>query len=250
MKKLLTIGAVVFFVFAVAVTPRALSYIERQRKIAELGRVHIPPPSSASSSTVPASSLASSFSARSVNLDVPFTPQAPLANWDELHGEACEEASVLMAVRYFQKKPIGLPEDADIAIMELVANNTALGFPVDDTAEEVAVLIRHEDPSLTAVVWEDPTVDQMTEALLAGKLVIVPAAGRQLGNPFYTAPGPVYHMLVIKGFTEDGYFITNDPGTKRGKDYVYRFDVLMNAIHDWNGGKVETGARRVIVVSR
>src|SRR5688572_5442442 len=34
-------------------------------------------------------------------LKVPFTPQAPTANWDELHNEACEEASSLMAAAYF-----------------------------------------------------------------------------------------------------------------------------------------------------
>ena len=36
-----------------------------------------------------------------LHLRVPFTPQAPTANWDELHNEACEEASVLMAAAYF-----------------------------------------------------------------------------------------------------------------------------------------------------
>ncbi len=34
-------------------------------------------------------------------LSVPFTPQAPTANWDELHNEACEEASAIMANAYF-----------------------------------------------------------------------------------------------------------------------------------------------------
>ena len=41
-----------------------------------------------------------------------------------------------------------------------------------------------------------PLYRQIKEFLMAGKLVIVPAAGRQLGNPYYKAPGPVYHMLV------------------------------------------------------
>src|SRR3954467_10835183 len=37
---------------------------------------------------------------RTLLLKVPFTPQAPTANWDELHNEACEEASSLMAGLY------------------------------------------------------------------------------------------------------------------------------------------------------
>ena len=32
-----------------------------------------------------------------LNLPIPFTPQAPTGNWDELHNEACEEAGAIMA---------------------------------------------------------------------------------------------------------------------------------------------------------
>ena len=35
-----------------------------------------------------------------VSIEVPFTSQAPFANWDEYHEEACEEASIIM-VKYF-----------------------------------------------------------------------------------------------------------------------------------------------------
>ena len=39
-------------------------------------------------------------------------------------------------------------------------------------------------------------------------------------------------MLVIRGF--DGKnFITNDPGTKRGKNFKYPYARLMDALHDW-----------------
>src|SRR6185503_16949961 len=34
-------------------------------------------------------------------LDVPFTSQAPTANWDEIHNEGCEEASAIMVNSYF-----------------------------------------------------------------------------------------------------------------------------------------------------
>ena len=40
--------------------------------------------------------------ASSLLIPVPFTPQAPTANWDTLHNEACEEASAIMAWRYFE----------------------------------------------------------------------------------------------------------------------------------------------------
>jgi hypothetical protein len=64
-------------------------------------------------------------------------------------------------------------------------------------------------------------------------------------------------MLIIRGFNEDK-FITNDPGTKRGEAYRYRFGDLLWAVHDWTGGVREykdsrpepdmTKGKRVMVI--
>ena len=40
----------------------------------------------------------------SYNLDVPFTSQAPFADWNETFKEACEEASALMVHYFYQIK--------------------------------------------------------------------------------------------------------------------------------------------------
>lgn len=263
MKRSHLIAAtVVLAVIAAASVPRAIRFVERSRIIAEQTNVVLPPPETLSSSLRPASSSVASESSvavstppsetlrAAVNWDVPFTSQAPLANWDELHQEACEEASVLMVMRYFQGKPIGSPEQANVDIEKLVADNEALGFPVDDTAAEIIVLLKDQDPSLKAQLLKNPTEESLKEVLSEGKLVIVPAAGQQLGNPYFTAPGPRYHMLVLRGYTGNGYVITNDPGTKRGAGYVYTWDTMLSAIHDWNGGEVESGEKVVVVVSR
>ena len=61
--------------------------------------------------------------------------------------------------------------------------------------------------------------------------MLVPTAGRELGNPYYKQPGPIYHFLVIRGYTSK-YLITNDVGTRRGEEYKYKFDILINAVHD------------------
>jgi len=53
-----------------------------------------------------------------------------------------------------------------------------------------------------------------------------------LKNPNFKAPGPIYHMLVIKGLTKTGDFITNDNGTRNGHNYIYKPDILYAAIHD------------------
>ena len=183
------------------------------------------------------------------NLAVPFTSQAPHGNWVPPYKEACEEASALMAAFYFQKEPDGQidPETADEEILRIVAfEDTFFGYNADTTAAETALLIENYYHLTTELVM-NPTADQLKEQIAAGYPIIMPAAGRQLGNPYFTAPGPRYHMLVIKGYTEEG-FITNDPGTRHGEDYFYSTDVLLNAIHDWNGGEVELGEKVVIVV--
>ena len=184
------------------------------------------------------------------NLAVPFTSQAPTGNWDMPYQEACEEASSYMVAEYYKGTPSGKidPNVADAAILAEVAfEEDYLGTYLDTTAEQTAGFIGAYF-GLHAEVIENPTVDQIKAEIAAGRPVIVPAAGRELGNPNFTGIGPLYHMLVIKGYTED-QFITNDPGTRNGESYVYDIDVLMNAIGDWNGGDPANGAKRVIFVS-
>src|SRR3989338_6107342 len=53
-----------------------------------------------------------------INLKIPFTSQAPRANWNLPYGEACEEASALM-VHYFKNKTF-TKESADAEIKKLV----------------------------------------------------------------------------------------------------------------------------------
>ena len=57
-------------------------------------------------------------------------------------------------------------------------------------------------------------------------------------------------MLVIRGWTKDGMIITNDPGTKRGEGFLYKPEVLLNAIHDWTGSDATmTQGRQVMIVA-
>ena len=182
-----------------------------------------------------------------INLAVPFTSQAPHQNWDLPWQEFCEEASVLMAGHYFLSKDIPNADYADAELHRIKAfEEERLGYWQDTTAEETALVLR-EFYHIQNVSVEPVNIERMKQALAQGKLVLVPAAGRQLGNPYFTQPGPLYHMLVIKGYTKDGRLITNDPGTRRGKDYVYDPNVILNAAHDWNNGDVEHGEKLMIV---
>ena len=184
-----------------------------------------------------------------INLAVPFTIQAPNANWDEVHQEFCEEASVLMAASYIKGWTIATPEIADHKMFEIKAfEEQKFGYYKDTTAEETAIILREFYGIEKVKVVYEPAVEDIKKALSEKKVVLAPAAGRQLGNPYFRQPGPLYHMLVIKGYTKEGNFITNDPGTRRGADYIYLPSILMNAIHDWNGGDVEHGRKVVIIV--
>ena len=77
--------------------------------------------------------------------------------------------------------------------------------------------------------------------------MVVPLAGRDIGNPNFTPPGPVYHMLVVKGYDAQN-FITNDVGTRKGDSYVYKKNVIMKNMHDWNAKDIHLGAKRVLVL--
>ncbi|HLA25564.1 MAG TPA: C39 family peptidase [Patescibacteria group bacterium] len=182
-----------------------------------------------------------------INLKIPFTSQAPHANWNLPYGEACEEASALM-VHYFYKNKTFTKESADAEIKKLVDFQTKkYGFYKDSTADETARFIK-DYLKYKKVRVLPATINAIKQELAAGRPVIIPAAGRLLGNPNFRQPGPLYHMLVVKGYTKDGKFITNDPGTRNGANYVYSQKVLMNAIHDWNGGDVNNGKKVIIVV--
>lgn len=183
------------------------------------------------------------------NLDVPFTTQAPYQNWDYPYQEACEEASIIMADAFYRGKSGKISdEDAKRAIDAIVAyENKTLGFYKDTDAEQTAEVIKGYFGYEDVLVRPVKSADDIRRVVANGYPVILPAAGKLLKNPNFRNGGPLYHMLVVKGYTKDR-FITNDPGTRRGADYTYAVDVLMNAIHDWNGGDVTNGAKLMIVI--
>lgn len=179
------------------------------------------------------------------DLPVKFASQAPNANWDELHKEACEEAAMITAAKYLKG------EDLDEQIMEkeiqaLVKWETEQGYKIDLTVSEAAQILK-DYFGLKAEVTSEVTIERIKKELALGNLVITPHAGRELGNPYYRQPGPIYHFLVIRGWTKSE-FITNDVGTKRGDGYKYKFEKIISTVHDWNGGEVEAGQKVMIVV--
>ncbi|MFA6098735.1 MAG: C39 family peptidase [Patescibacteria group bacterium] len=181
------------------------------------------------------------------NLTVPFTTQSPFAEWNEQDEESCEEAASLIVHFYWQHKTF----TKDIAKEELQKivdyENETLGFYKDTTAEQTAEVIRGLWGYKKVEVKYGITIEDIKTELAQGRPVILPTAGRMLGNPNFKSPGPLYHMIVVRGWTKE-MIITNDPGTRKGEQYQYSPDVLYNAIHDWNSGDVDNGQKAMIVV--
>ncbi len=194
-----------------------------------------------------------------LNLAIPFQSQAPHANWELPYQEACEEASLIMADRFFSGLPL-TPNIMDEEIKKVVAwEKQTFGYFEDTTVSEVARIAR-EFFSLSATIETDVTVDAIKQALTEQKVVIVPAAGQHLPNPYFSGEGPLYHMLVIRGYTQT-HFITNDPGTRRGEEFLYAYDDLLDVVHDWpfaTGGNtdgvtdadIRTGNKVMLIIDK
>jgi hypothetical protein len=122
------------------------------------------------------------------------------------------------------------------------------GYYLSQTSPEVARMIE-EVYELKTKIIKNFTEQQIKEELNQNHLVLLPTNGRLLGNPNYKAPGPIYHMVVIRGYN-NGKIITNDPGTRRGLNYTYDFSTLYKATAEWSHSAhtTDTSIKNAIVV--
>lgn len=185
-----------------------------------------------------------------INLAVPFLLQAPKQNWVQPFEDACEEASLLMVDGYYKGRKTGWTPDQGVKdILDVVAfEDQTYGYNKDTTSNDVAhtAQVYFSYPGATVMDATEATIKKM---LAKGYPIIAPAYGKALLNPNFRNGGPEYHMLVIKGYKKDGSWITNDPGTRNGTDYVYPKQRLLDAIHDFNATDMKLGRKVIIVVT-
>ena len=147
-------------------------------------------------------------------------------------------------VEHFLK---GTPLNAaggDAQIHDLITVETSEGLGTSITLEQLSALAKSHY-GLQGTVLENTSIESIKTALAAGKPVIVGAAGKELAQPYFTAGGPNYHMLVIVGY--DGTdFITNDPGVRQGRDFRYSQSNLFQAIHNWNPANIDQGQKSML----
>lgn len=172
-------------------------------------------------------------------LEVPFICQAPFqtkANW-VFHEESCEEAALLQ-VHYFLE---GIKEPdkqtAHDTIMDMISwEEKEFGAHIDLYAEDMKTFITgyYDYTEEQVQIIEDAEILDIKKAISQGYPVIVPIMGDLLKNPYYPYPG--YHMLTVIGYSNT-HIITNDVGTRRGKDFTYPIERFKTAM-DGAGGDI------------
>lgn len=170
---------------------------------------------------VPLPALAQTSKSRVV-LSVPFAVQAPFGDWSQPWQDFCEEASVVMVAHFVWQLPL-VPGMAELE-MQIIQQyeNVVFRRNRDTSAEETASILRKLYGLKNISVQSVGSTAGIKREIQNGKPVIVPAAGQMLENPYFKAPGPLYHMLVITGFDDaKNIFITNEPGTRRGESFAY-----------------------------
>lgn len=181
-------------------------------------------------------------------LKVPFTSQAPEKNWEQPWQDACEEVALLMLDAYYKNYNLS-PLFSRDEILKMVKWEEERGWGGSIEIEKVKQMAEEylKISDFRFQILENPTIEQIKKSIANRHPVLVVADGKVLPNPHFRSGGPVYHALIIKGYTETE-FITNDPGTQFGEGFKYKYNDLMNAIRDWNGGNVKEGRRVVLIV--
>lgn len=170
---------------------------------------------------------------------VPFTVQAPGAAWDDpVLQDGCEEASLLMAMAWLRSEALPGPDVVADAIHALAAfEKERFGYHEDISLSELTTVMREYFDHENIRILESVTMEDITAEIRNGNLVLAPAYGRALGNPHFTSPGPITHMLVLIGYDpESREFVVNDPGTVRGANYRYDETTLFDAIWAYPSG--------------
>lgn len=200
-----------------------------------------------------------------IDHQVGFACQFPTGNMDDPYQEACEETSIIMAKAFVDNLETNILDNLyiDESIRALVDwQIREWGGHYDINTERTLELFKNFYHINNGEVVTIDTINDLKAILSNGNIIIAPTYGMNLSNPYFTAPGPAYHMLIIKGYDEEN-FITNDPGIGLGKNFKYTFKNLFESIFDLpdkanmksgyiknNPDIMKTGAKKIIVINK
>lgn len=158
-----------------------------------------------------------------------FITQAPTGSWKKPWDSMAEEASVFMAAG--KDSSLAAESLQAMADWELVNLGTSADTDLNQT-----LLLAREYMGLNGEISTNLDIEALKRELDAGTLFLVPVSGEILANRHYGKPAPQHHMILIYGYSEQG-FLAHDPGTIRGASTLYTFEKTLEAIQDLNGEK-------------
>ena len=175
---------------------------------------------------------------QSVLIKVPYTSQAPYANW-ATHEDYCEAAAILMYRDYLRgdrRSDIPAAEaDADMTgIIKYERSYFKQAHP-DLTLQQMGTVAANLYGFHAQV--GPVSVDAIKHSIAGGHPVIIPvmthgAPGGQKLSPAYGYEN-VYHVLLLVGYDANHLF-ANDAGFMGGGDYAYTWYTLSSAIDAQN----------------
>jgi len=178
------------------------------------------------------------------NINVPFTVQAP-DGWYAPFDQACEEAAIVMLDNFYQGKTnIADPKREILDIVKI--ENEIWGYNKDANAHQMTHLINNYF-AFEADIKKNPSLIAIKKEIDNNRPVLVPVFGHGLENPNFRGAGPIYHVVIIKGYDNaNEKFITNEPGTVHGQNWKYGYAEMMRAIHDLNYENQQSGEQLAI----
>jgi len=117
-----------------------------------------------------------------INLNVPFYPQAPDADWGMPWQEACEEASIVLAYYYAIGQDL-TKEKFKEEIHNLVDwQNENFGDYEHTDIDQTSEMLKKVFKFSSFQILENLSVEEIKQQLAQGNVIIAPFAGRQLGK--------------------------------------------------------------------
>ncbi|MFC1616167.1 S-layer homology domain-containing protein [Patescibacteria group bacterium] len=177
-----------------------------------------------------------------VLINTPWSSQAPYGEWaDQRQSEACEEVSAIMAVKWGQDKSItkeyAHEEILKISEFLITAYGTAHDSSLEDTLNWI---IKGYFNYQNAEIVHNITIEDMKTELKNGNILIIAVNGKKLNNLSFTPPGPLQHTILVKGYdNKKQVFIVNEPGTIYGENYEYSYEIIDEALYDYESGNYD-----------
>lgn len=183
-----------------------------------------------------------------LNLKVPYAPQAPFGNW-KVHEESCEEAALTMYHQYLDGNKLDeVMEEGplDLTYRDMKSWQVSHYGAERDLTMDALGKFAHDYYGFSYHVSTNITENDIKTAIYDGSPVVVPVMTHSLQNNMY-GPYTVYHVLLVKGYDTTGV-ITNDAGVGNGQNHHYNWDILWQAI-DAQTSKMSQG-RTMLTLSK